>query len=873
MLCKRPSKLQRLTVRVSKLLKQGSRDAVGVTRTKKKIVIINVYRPPQGDYKGACRRIGDSISKANLKDNAEIYLMGDFNINLKDRRSPQTKELEFVTSLWGLKAMFNSSTRLGQINGRVIESCIDNIFTNSNEIIDSRVLDWNFSDHLAIAVKRKRVRQRHNKIDFVGRSYKNYDRNEFQISLIDGDWREFYASEDPASCWDLLEGKIRHQLDQACPQKKYRVREITEAWVTNEILELIKDKDRMMNRARRSGSAEDLARARRVRNRVGRIIEEARADFLKEQQEQLEGDPKRFWRLVKTIVPGKTKAKARINLNDDEGRGAEINENEVAGYVNEFFTSIGPNLAKSHNSCWEFLGEEVDENCPRFEADFELVFRLCKEINTTKSSGFNDISSMIFKDAFVVLVPQLVYLFNLSFATGRFPNKWKEATIIPLFKGGNKNDVGNYRPVSLLPIPGKIIERVVHANLSKFLNRNEVITDKKGGFRKGFSTMSSIADLTDDFFSGINKGLTTLAVFIDLRKAFDTVDHNILARKLRHYGIREANLVWCKNYLSQRLQKTLANGQLSEGEPVRCGVPQESVLGPMFFILYVNDMLNSVVHAKVQLYADDTVIYCSGNSTEEVVAKLQPDLDKFSKWCGSNKLTLNVKKTKLMSFGTRERVKKTKGVKVYINGKQLQHVPTYKYLGMVLDSTLSLKAHVSSVVNTVLYKTNLLSKIRKFISESVALRIFKTMIVPYFDYGDVLYSNSNSDGLEKLQRLQNRCLKICMGLDAKFNTNALHRLAKCPKLSNRREAHVHNFMFKRTARVNLIDNRNIQTRAHDALLFKVKIPKNETYKRSVEYSGAVKWNALPANIREIDNYPQFKHSQKVIFENSIVELN
>ena len=366
----------------------------------------------------------------------------------------------------------------------------------------------------------------------------------------------------------------------------------------------------------------------------------------------------------------------------------------------------------------------------------------------------------------------------------------------------------------------------------------------------------------------MNKGLITLAVFVDLREVFDTVDHTILLKKLDYYEIREENLAWCRNYLAHRVKRTLANNHLSEAAEVKCGVPQGSVLGPMFFILYVNDMLKAVTNANVQLYMDDTVIYCSGKTAEEVIAKLQPDLDKFLYWCSSNKLTLNVKKTKLMSFGTRQRVKRVKGAKVFINGKQLQQVPTYKYLGMVLDSTLSLNAHVNSVINTVLYKTNLLAKLRKFTRESVALRIYKSMIVPYFDYGDVLYANSNAEGLDKLQRLRNRYLKICKSFDMRFSRDELHRVTKCPKLLNRREAHINNFVFKRMCNKDLVDDRNIRTRAHDTLLFKVKIPKNESYKRSVEYSGAVKWNALPAITRGIDNYQKLKNNQKRILENS-----
>ena len=183
------------------------------------------------------------------------------------------------------------------------------------------------------------------------------------------------------------------------------------------------------------------------------------------------------------------------------------------------------------------------------------------------------------------------------------------ATIIPLFKGGKKTEVGNYRPISLLPLPGKIIEKVVHANLSEFLAEQHVLSDKQGGFRKGFSTASTIADLTDDLFTGIYQGQTSLAVFIDLNKAFDTVDHKILEKKLELYGVRGSNLNWCCDYLHRRSQKTLSNNVLSYCNTIKCGVPQGLVLGPLFFILYINDMQSAIKNASVQLYADDTVLH------------------------------------------------------------------------------------------------------------------------------------------------------------------------------------------------------------------------------------------------------------------------
>ena len=281
--------------------------------------------------------------------------------------------------------------------------------------------------------------------------------------------------------------------------------------------------------------------------------------------------------------------------------------------------------------------------------------------------------------------------------------------------------------------------------------------------------------MTDDLFTGINEGKTTLGAFINLKKAFDTVDFEILLKKENRAGIRDNTLKWCSSYLMGRSQRTLANGTLSDSLPTSCGVPKGSVLGPLLFLVYINDLQSAVANCNVKLYADDTVLYNFGNNVEDVTLNMQTSLNNFCQWCKVNKLTINTKKTKLMAFGSRSRVKRVKNVKIYLNGDLLQKVPTFKYLGVVLDPTLNYNQYISSIIRTVLHKMVLLAKLKKYLKNDVALQIYKSMLLPYIDYVDVIYHKSKSGELSKLQRLQNRCLRVCMGFDRFHNVDRAHK--------------------------------------------------------------------------------------------------
>ena len=698
------------------------------------------------------------------------------------------------------------------------------------------------------------------KAKFQGRSYVNYNKDQLETLLRDKNWEQFYNCDNPDTLWEMFLDPITKAIDNMCPIKTFLCKKYKEPWLSQELLELIKDKDVCMKKAKRTKKAEDWAKAKRLRNDCLSKVRNAKAEFINSELNQHRDDSKKFWKNINDIIPSGKKNQKNIHLIDQTSN-KEIPETDTASYINDFFVNIGPKLARELNTPWSYEGIVADNMIIEIITTEDEVLNLCTKIDVNKASCVYNISIKVLKDAFIVLTSEFTYLINISFKTGIFPTNWKLANIIPLFKGGNKNTVGNFRPVSLLPLPSKIIEKIAHNRISSFLETGNYLDNMQGGFRKNQSTINTTAKLTDDIFKGINDRNMTLSCFIDMAKAFDTVNHDILLQKLSKIGIGNFLLKWIKSYLFQRKQCTTANNVTSPYSEILCGVPQGSILGPLFFIVYVNDIEDCLENCKHLLYADDTVIYITGelNVTTNL---LQLDLNCFKNWCDKNQLTMNIKKTKYVTFGLKSQTRSVNNHDLFIQQTKIDRVNSYKYLGITLDMNLNYNIHLENCLKLVSHKAFVLNKIRRYINKNTAITIYKTMILPIIEYGDVIYDGANQKLLNDLQTAQNRILRTCLYEDRAANTNMLHRNCNISKLQDRRLLHLNLFMYKQKLNVNIVNNRNIRTRAHDALLFTTVKPNNEKYKRNVFYKGALLWNNLPVVERNIPTYEKFKTVQK-----------
>ena len=332
--------------------------------------------------------------------------------------------------------------------------------------------------------------------------------------------------------WKLYINNIEKVIDEMCPLKFFKTKAIRDPWVTDELIAMIKDKDGALKRAKRTNNPKCWRIARRLRNDCLKYTRNAKAEFVKSELNENAGDSKKFWKNINSFLKPDISKTTNSDLFD-QSDGQQVRFEDTANF--KYFAHIGPNLARQFSDPWTPIDAALHGNMPDIMVDAVEVEKLCRAINISKSSSLKNISSNVIKSAFLWDIDRLVDMFNLSLVTNTVPDSWKIATIIPIHKEGNSQDVNNLRPISLLPIQGKLLEKVVNDRLTEYLEENGIIDGNQGGFRSGHSTIDTAVRFTEDIYKGMNNKLFTVATFLDMRKAFDTVNHTILMKKTSAY--------------------------------------------------------------------------------------------------------------------------------------------------------------------------------------------------------------------------------------------------------------------------------------------------------------------------------------------------
>ena len=384
-----------------------------------------------------------------------------------------------------------------------------------------------------------------------------------------------------------------------------------------------------------------------------RTLSKAKVEHHRKNFDQLKMNLKKTWDAIRNIVNVKKSTDFSISHLNINGKITD-NPVEITNKINHFFVNVGPQTDKGVPKVPNISPERFLKNRNQFNLIIahiseEEVLDIITGLSN-KGTGPASIPLRLLKVIADIIVVPLCRLINLSFSTGVFPDILKVAKVIPLHKGGSTEELNNYRPISLLSIFDKIIEKIMHAKLYNFLEEHNILFKNQFGFKKKCNTAHSLIEITEKIKQSIDDGKFGCGIFIDLKKAFDTVNHKILLLKLEHYGVRGTLLKWFESYLTDRKQYVFFNGVSSEVLGITCGVPQGSVLGPLLFLIYINDLPNISDKLQFFLFADDTNIYFDSENLALIERVVNEELKKLSLWLNVNRLALNVGKTNFVIF-------------------------------------------------------------------------------------------------------------------------------------------------------------------------------------------------------------------------------
>ena len=487
-------------------------------------------------------------------------------------------------------------------------------------------------------------------------------------------------------------------------------------------------------------------------------------------------------------------------------------------------------------------------------------------------SSHNRRSMSPYAYAYLPISKDLAVLINESFLTGTFPEKLKIAKVIPIFIKGLATSKSNYRPISLLSVFSKIFEKLMHKRLSQFLEICEVLFCMQFGFRTGHSTDHALISLTETIKSSLDKNRFGCGIFIDLQKAFDTVNHDILLKKLEHYGIRGTALSWFQSYLSNRKQFVSINGHSSSLTNIACGVPQGSVLGPLLFLIYINDLPNSSQFLSFFLFADDTNIYCDSDNLQLLTKKINRELKNVKLWLDSNKLALNIEKTKFVLFHSlRRKLSEFTNLKI---GKQfIQRTKYVKFLGVLMDEHLTWKYHTTELCKKLSKTVGIFFKVRHYAPLPTLVSLYNSLFLSFLNYGISDWGMTYESYLNPLFILQKkilRCIKfepflshstpIFQSLKTLKIVDVLHLniLTFVYKSINKLSPSCFHDYFQPNSSVHRIGTRHA-TRGD---LFK-SIKNTTLYGlQTIQYFGSKLWNTLPLFIRVASSTVVFRSKLK-----------
>ena len=694
------------------------------------------------------------------------------------------------------------------------------------------------------------------------RNYKHYDVNTINKELLNKEWFPVYNTSCPLKAWSIMNSFLTETQNNHAPFIEKKVKGRSCPWLNDTIKSEMNERDKLLRIARKSNNETDWNVYKRKRNFVKNEIQRTKRSFFKNELKDNADNPSKFWGTIKNIFPVKSKSSdlPKSFKIDNELTNDKV---KIANRFCKFFSSVASSLKRKSFHFMELVWRPSFKavNYCRHQFEFKMVTdkEVLKHLQGLKRKcavGLDNIPASFLKDTKYAISKPLAHIINCSLKSGIVPSDFKQARVAPIYKSGDRVDFDNYRPISILPAVSKILEKCVHRQLMDHIETHQLLSQFQFGFRKHHSTELATVYFTDEIRKAMDKGMLTGAIYIDLTKAFDTISHSSIIEKLPDFGITGMPQQWIGSYLFGRCQQVSFDGRQSSREPLFCGVPQGSILGPLFFLLHFNDSANVLSKCNITKYADDTVLYYSHKDINEVEKVMSLEFNLFSNWLKENELILNCKKgkTEVMVFGTNPRLKNLNDPPLRIQHQftEIACTDSYKYLGLLLKSNLNLTEHIQQSISKASSRVYLLRKIRPMIDSKTSCKIFNAMILPFLTYCTFTIIGSIPEYLKsRILQLEARAQKV-VGTGFKVEKSAKVLRTKTAK-------HVHRCLSNNvcTNFKNYFDLCSGRNTRNQGILIRLPKTKLEAARKSFYFQGAMVFNNLPIEIRKEKEFACF----------------
>ena len=740
--------------------------------------ILALYRPP------SFRNINiftDSLNNAlqNLSSFKNIIMIGDINVNiLPGNADAHAQEYLNLCAYHGLLPAHTLPTYQSG-------SCLDHIMIQSNFpslalIINSAITDHNAA-LLTLNCKLPKCNTRTN-------SKLNVNKLEQDLRNIDFD--PVFNSADPQfSMLYVIESVQRaiqnNTVTYLLNNKNYNIK----PWITPGLIRCMRHRDKLHMKAKSNpGNSILQISYRRYRNFCNDLLKKVKRNYDKMAFEKAGTSSKKIWKHIKNVTYSSKQNESSSGL-----LRAHSSQLTSANMANNFFANVGKCLAdKVRNRSQDLSNVPITCNASLtsfalLDTDETEVERIIMSLKDDCAVGWDNISNKIIKQFRHILVPPLTYIFRTCLSIGFFPECLKKAVIIPVYKSGSKDQVTNYRPISLLPAMSKILEKIINIRLYKYLEDKSILSERQFGFRPKLSAADAVHQLTDYLAQELDKGNHTIGIFLDLAKAFDTVSISILLSKLESIGIRGVQLRLFKSYLENRTQCVRIDNVVSDDvENMPFGIPQGSILGPTLFLIYINDLCNiKLQHGIIVSYADDTALLFSADSENHVYELAQHGFNAVNEWLQRNSLTLNAEKTNYIKFSMRKQTSTPTTSPLHAHYCAIPadnqcmcpniHITNkIRYLGIIIDETLSFRHHIEVVNNRIRKLIFVFKKLRHVAEPRIIKQAYFALCQSILTYCITSWGGAGKTLLLTIERAQRAILKVSTFRAYLFPTNLLY---------------------------------------------------------------------------------------------------